>query len=347
MRAATGAWRRAGLLAFALPCVVLLSAVGCKREAPGDAAAPPAASAPAAADTPAPANAAADAPAAFQASQLPVSDANLGAFPYLGLPAGYAAKDVVDNTFDRVPFWTGDRVEWVEGKVHSSALRSGGDHAWSALELSRNVQSLVESLGGKRIYSGALPAEAGREIGNSKAAVTYVSGLGDIYNEPVETYVIHRADRDIWIHLCAGSNAGGWIITETKPFEATAKALPADALKQALDAQGKVAIQVNFATDAAQILPDSEPQLQQVVTLLQQAPELHLSVEGHTDNSGNAAHNQTLSEARATAVVQRLVGAGITSERLVSKGFGQSQPVADNATEAGRASNRRVELVKR
>lgn len=60
-----------------------------------------------------------------------------------------------------------------------------------------------------------------------------------------------------------------------------------------------------------------------------------------------AEHNQRLSEARATSVVAQLVAGGISAERLQARGFGQSKPVADNTSDAGRASNRRVELVKR
>lgn len=333
----------------AATCAAVLATAGCKREEAARPAATPAsdsATAQGAAATPAGSAATAESKG-FDASRLPVSDAALGAFPYLGLPEGYVATDVVQNDFDRVPFWTGDRIEWVEGKVHSAALGAAGDKPFSPLELSRNVQALVESLGGKRIASGPLPAEASQEIGNSKAGVAYVGGLGDIYNEPADTYVIHRADRDIWIHVCAGSNAGGWIIAETRPFQSTAKALPAEALKQALDGNGKVAIEVNFATDAAQILPDSEPQLAQVIALLRADPQLRLAVGGHTDNSGTPTHNQQLSQARADAVVQRLTAAGIAADRLSAQGFGQTQPVADNANEEGRAKNRRVELVKR
>lgn len=330
---------------------LVLALAACKRSADVPAAsdaspAPPGATAQP--STPAPSAAGESQKAhSFNAADLPVSQSALGSFPYLGLPQGYTGQDVVQSEFDRVPFWTGDRVEWIEGKIYSSVLQSGSDHPYSQLELSRNVQSLVEALGGKRIFSGTIPADASRDIGNSKAAITYVGGIGDIYNEPAETYVIHREDRDIWIHLGSGGSAGGLLVAETKPVQITAKLIQADALKQALDSSGKVSIHVNFATNAAQILPDSEPQIAQVTQLLKADEQLRLSVEGHTDNSGSQSHNQQLSQARAEAVRNRLVGDGIAADRLTAKGYGQSQPVADNATEDGRRENRRVELVKR
>ena len=70
-------------------------------------------------------------------------------------------------------------------------------------------------------------------------------------------------------------------------------------------------------------------------------------MEGHTDNAGTLTHNQQLSAARAQAVVAALEAQGIAAARLQAAGFGQTKPLADNATEAGRAQNRRVELVKR
>ena len=81
--------------------------------------------------------------------------------------------------------------------------------------------------------------------------------------------------------------------------------------------------------------------------MLRADPVLKLAVEGHTDNTGDAAHNRTLSEARARAVVAALAGKGIDAGRLQSAGFGADKPAADNAGEDGRARNRRVELVKR
>jgi outer membrane protein OmpA-like peptidoglycan-associated protein len=80
--------------------------------------------------------------------------------------------------------------------------------------------------------------------------------------------------------------------------------------------------------------------------MMQQNADLNLRVEGHTDNQGNGAANQTLSERRAQAVVSWLSAHGAESSRLNAKGLGQTKPIADNAAEDGRAKNRRVELVK-
>ena len=75
--------------------------------------------------------------------------------------------------------------------------------------------------------------------------------------------------------------------------------------------------------------------------------ELALEIQGHTDNVGAAAANLTLSRERAAAVKAALVKAGIDEGRLTTSGFGDTQPVADNSTDEGRARNRRVELVRK
>ena len=75
-------------------------------------------------------------------------------------------------------------------------------------------------------------------------------------------------------------------------------------------------------------------------------PGLKISIEGHTDSTGTAVRNKTLSQQRAESVVSALVKAGIDAKRLSAKGWGQDNPIADNKTEEGRAKNRRVEIVK-
>lgn len=286
---------------------------------------------------------------AFEAASLPVSTTPLGAFPYLALPKGYVVATTPDTSdFDQIPFWTGDRLEAVEGKVWSAHIDAAQGKAFSDLELQRNVESVVSSLGGKKIFDGKIPEEASQRIKEwpRDFAMKYNSGLGDIWNNATQVFVIHRTDRDIWIHLCSYAFGAGLLIVESKPLQITASLLSAQELGAQLEQSGKAVLHVNFASDQSRILPDSQAQLQQVVQLLRQDSVLKLAVNGYTDDTGDAAHNKTLSAQRAEAVVAAIVAQGIDATRLSATGFGESAPVADNASEAGKAQNRRVELVR-
>ncbi len=101
---------------------------------------------------------------------------------------------------------------------------------------------------------------------------------------------------------------------------------------------------VFFETGKWEILSESEYELGKVVELLNQNPKLRIELGGHTDNVGKPEANQRLSEQRAKAVYEYLIKKGIAADRLTYKGYGESQPVADNGTEEGRAKNRRTEM---
>lgn len=102
--------------------------------------------------------------------------------------------------------------------------------------------------------------------------------------------------------------------------------------------------QVHFATGKHQILRDSFELLNQVAQVLRDHPRIKLRIEGHTDSQGNDDFNMKLSQRRADAVREYLVRAGISDERMVSVGFGETAPIASNSSERGRALNRRVEF---
>lgn len=101
---------------------------------------------------------------------------------------------------------------------------------------------------------------------------------------------------------------------------------------------------VNFDFDKATLTPTAKGILDNVAGALQSRPDIKVEIDGHTDGKGSVPYNQKLSERRAASVVQYLVGKGVDSSRMTSKGFGKSMPVADNKTDEGRALNRRVEL---
>jgi outer membrane protein OmpA-like peptidoglycan-associated protein len=118
-------------------------------------------------------------------------------------------------------------------------------------------------------------------------------------------------------------------------------------LYDALVADGRVATQgILFDTGSDVIKPHSTPTLEEITSMLKDHADLKLVIEGHTDNVGDAAANQSLSEKRAAAVKTYLVGKGIDASRLESKGLGATKPKVSNDTPEGRQTNRRVELVK-
>ncbi|MDQ3696725.1 MAG: OmpA family protein [Gemmatimonadota bacterium] len=119
-------------------------------------------------------------------------------------------------------------------------------------------------------------------------------------------------------------------------------------LYDALTEAGRVATQgIYFDIGSDRIRPESTPTLKEIGSMLTEHADLKLAIEGHTDNVGNAAANQTLSEKRAAAVKAALVSSfGADASRLEAKGLGATKPSASNDSAEGRQTNRRVELVK-
>lgn len=130
------------------------------------------------------------------------------------------------------------------------------------------------------------------------------------------------------------------------PFPATPAPAPADQSFENLKAGDAIVLQhVVFAQSEYTLLPESYAELNKLVRALQTNPTLRVEIAGHTDNVGDKRLNQTLSEYRAKMVASYLCRHGIADNRITSKGYGGSRPIADNTSEALRAQNRRVEFI--
>uniref|UniRef100_A0A831U047 OmpA family protein n=1 Tax=Geobacter metallireducens TaxID=28232 RepID=A0A831U047_GEOME len=99
-----------------------------------------------------------------------------------------------------------------------------------------------------------------------------------------------------------------------------------------------------FPVNSAVIQPGASDEISRVAQVLTQYPATNITIAGHTDSTGSEALNQDLSERRAAAVKNALAARGVAPARMTAVGFGESKPIADNATEAGRSLNRRVEI---
>lgn len=162
-----------------------------------------------------------------------------------------------------------------------------------------------------------------------------------LYNIPEFTF---KRDSVIRISL-EGAEADGMAVYLTGIRVAESET---DVLYDALSAKGRWATQgILFATGKADLRPESRPVLKEIASTMKKYGDLKILIEGHTDNVGSTASNLALSDARAAAVKAALVADFAVDEaRITTKGLGDTKPVVPNATSAGRAQNRRVEIVK-
>ena len=233
---------------------------------------------------------------------------------------GYFISDCTQSDFDSFIFDEGgDKATTVEGKIVSNTYTQPDSATANSRALVQHNYINALTAGGWTILVQDPDHIVAKQIKNGAERWVQVDGNGGNY------YMLHLAQK-------AGMQQS--VVT-------------ADDMATALNRDGRISLHINFDTGKSTIKPDSQPIVDQIVAMMKSNSSLQLSVEGHTDNVGNAQANQTLSQSRAQAVVASVTGAGIAGSRLSATGYGQTKPVADNSTDAGRAQNRRVDLVKK
>jgi outer membrane protein OmpA-like peptidoglycan-associated protein len=282
------------------------------------------------------------------------------------------------HEFDEVTLPTGKQLAY--DKSFESTLDVEG--AWtrliyvapeqrSSLEVFRNYQKDLEAAGFQLLYQckeeacgpnngGALVNfmlyPLGERLTSSGQASEYAFSFpkdvrylvarklrpeGDLYVSlyvAIETFDLDKRTQDHALALLD--------VIETKGMQENMVVVEASAIDKSIRETGRIALYgITFDTASTVIKPESADSLAQVVKYLTDNPGVGLYIVGHTDNEGSFDYNLDLSYRRAAAVVEWLVGQGIDAGRLKAAGAGLMAPVAPNTTEAGRAKNRRVELV--
>lgn len=298
----------------------------------------------------------ADAIAIFDINTIPVTDKDLGTFPYLNAPEtyqygydGFKQEDIKD--FDKEYFAVNGKLIPVEGKSYKNRLEkdSSDGKRFNSMIVDRSYETAIKALGGVLVNNVPVPDSEIKRIGN-KELIEKKYGASLDFNrlDEIKTYIIRTKNKEIWIQYTLMNEESGWIAILEKSNLETLKVntINADAMKKDLEKSGKAILNINFDTDKATLKPDGQKIVDEIVLLLKQNPDLKLSIEGHTDNTGNAAKNKQLSQERANTVMQYLVITGASKNNLKAAGFGAEKPLAANSTEENKARNRRVELVK-
>jgi outer membrane protein OmpA-like peptidoglycan-associated protein len=180
-------------------------------------------------------------------------------------------------------------------------------------------------------------------VNNQRVDLPAIHAKGRLGDQDAEFYFLDDPENPLALRWQVGENSVQAIKISFPSEE------PSRKIETALETAGRVEVYgIYFDLGSATIKPESEPVLQEIADALVKNPAWKISVEGHTDNVGGDAYNLDLSRRRAAAVRDALVTRyRVGAERLATSGFGASRPKEPNETLAGRARNRRVELVRR
>lgn len=203
------------------------------------------------------------------------------------------------------------------------------------------------ALGGTMVATACTtnPETGRREI--SRTAVGAVLGglggylLGDVIggrNDRTEQII------GAGIGAIAGGAVGAYMDRQEAELRRQTAGTGVDVIRQGDELLLRMPSGITFPFNRFDIQPQFQSTLNEVAQTLNAYPSTMIDVLGHTDSVGSDAYNQTLSERRAQSVADYLMARGVSRARIATRGYGESMPIADNATDAGRAANRRVEI---
>jgi OOP family OmpA-OmpF porin len=206
--------------------------------------------------------------------------------------------------------------------IHYAFDGESGKQMPSVLQILRNYENASKKIGGTTLFLTAA-------------------------DEGVATFKIVKGTKEVWVKVEKGPNDALDYTLTIVELEAMKQEITSSDILNALNADGYIALYINFDTGKSDIKTESLPIVDQLAEMMKSNADLKISIEGHTDNVGTAEANKTLSINRGKAVMNALSVRSISASRLSSLGWGQEKPIADNRTEEGKSKNRRVEIVKK
>ena len=289
----------------------------------------------------------------FSWDNIPVSNKDIGAYPFITPPKGMIVNENTSSTesydFHKLEMFDGKSFFDIEGRVDKMGIMVDGDKEWNQYYFDKSIKDYLNSIGAQLIFEGKIPDE----LVNLKGATvndryTYFNNfyVGDIVNHPIRMYVLKTSTKKIGIQIYSDVANAQIGIVESKEFEQTIEKITADKIINEINTKGFATLHINFDTGKSRIKAESYEVISEISKMLKTNTDLKISIEGHTDNVGDEESNIKLSKNRAKSVLMALVDEGIEESRLKSEGFGQTKPVGDNTTDEGKAKNRRVELRK-
>ena len=188
------------------------------------------------------------------------------------------------------------------------------------------------------------------ETGQQRISKTAIGGIGGALGGYLLGDIVggrrDRTEKIVGAGLggLAGAGIGAYMDRQERQLRERTAGTDVQVIRRGDDLVLNIPSGITFAYDSAAVQPQFQRTLDQVAQTLAEYKETYIDVYGHTDATGSDAYNQALSERRAVAVADYLSGRGVQAARIATRGYGKTQPIASNDTDAGRAANRRVEI---
>ncbi|CAM3396821.1 OmpA family protein [Empedobacter stercoris] len=283
----------------------------------------------------------------FDINKIPFSTADIGDFPFINLPQGLQEmnKPLVKE-FDMCFFPINGVMTPFEGKLYKTFVSPKQGEEFSQHFFEKSMADYLQSIGAVKVFDGEITKE---EYERYNKQDPNKGGEGDMgyAGQNMKFWVLRTKDKgNVYIQYLSNNAGASLNVLQEANFKQTITKVTADDIANDLTKNGKSILYINFDVDQAKITQEGDEIVTEIANALKKDNTMKISIEGHTDNSGDAKHNKKLSNDRANTVMQKLIALGIDKTRLSAIGYGAEKPLVANDTEENKAKNRRVELVK-
>lgn len=283
----------------------------------------------------------------FDINKIPFSTADIGDFPFINLSQGLQEmnKPLVKE-FDICFFPINGVMTPFEGKLYKTFVSPKQGEEFSQHFFEKSMADYLQSIGAVKVFDGEITKE---EYERYNKQDPNKGGEGDMVyaGQNMKFWVLRTKDKgNVYIQYLSNNAGASLNVLQEANFKQTITKVTADDIAEDLTKNGKSILYINFDVDQAKITQEGDEIVTEIANALKKDNTMKISIEGHTDNSGDAKHNKKLSNDRANTVMQKLIALGIDKTRLSAIGYGAEKPFVANDTEENKAKNRRVELVK-
>ncbi len=282
--------------------------------------------------------------------KIPVSNADLGTFPYFKTLDNFSATDSTTLDLNRTYFYDGKKYLVIDGRISSQNLniKNSDQKIVGEFGCIDAFDKVVAHLGGVKIYTGKMPEDPLKALtGEDMVSLGGKRNTAPSAYYGVVEYVIKTPEKEVWIQLQPYSLESKFytlLVVERTSSLISLNSNRKNNVLLAMEKSKKATLRLHFGTDSTDLTTESNADLLQILGVYQAHPDWKLLLESYCASFGNNAYSMALTAKRAETVRKSLIALGVKESSITAKGMGEQKPVQANTTETGRDSNNRFEI---